>query len=249
MRLASILGLVLLAACGGGGEGEGPAPASAPSPASAPTATLEGPIPTSPEPGRIELRTGDGARLAGTLRSGGPTAVVLAHMSGRSEEDWAPVAEQLSAEGFTVVTFDFRGHGRSPGAPAPASAPVDLRAAVRFAQERGAERLVLVGASLGGMAVAKVAGEVGADGVAIVSAPFSFAGLDVLPGDLEALPGEKLFVVAEGDAVAADVQEMYRIAQEPKRLEMLAGSAHGTEILASTDGERLRALVLELATG
>lgn len=249
MRLLTTLALALvLVGCAGGDDEE----AGHPTPP-ATDATTAAEEPTSEtgaeETGAVTFRASDGVELSGTLRGDGPLAVVLAHMAGGSREDWASVAEELTGHGLTVLAFDFRGHGDSAGTPLPASAPLDLEAAVAFVRERGAESVVLVGASMGGMAVAAVAGKVSAEGAAIVSAPFSFAGLDILPADLETLEGEKLFVVAAGDEVAPDIREMFRLAGEPKRLEVFPGSAHGTEILASPQGERLRALVLELATG
>ncbi|MGH2995448.1 MAG: alpha/beta hydrolase [Gaiellaceae bacterium] len=249
MRLLPTFALALvLVACAGGDDEEDEQPAVAPTVAT--TVTEEPTTETgAEEPATVTFRTSDGVELSGTLRGEGSRAVVLAHMAGGSGEDWATVAEELAGGGRTVLAFDFRGHGDSGGTSAPASAPVDLEAAVAFVRDRGAESVVLVGASLGGMAVATVGGKLGAEGVAVVSAPFSFGGLDVLPADIEALGGEKLFVVAEGDEVAPDIREMFRLAGEPKRLEALSGSAHGTQILASPQGERLRALLLELATG
>lgn len=248
MRFVLVVGLLLVLASCAGGDDEQEQPAA---PSTVATTVVEEPTTETltEEPATVTFRSSDGVELSGTLWGGDARAVVLAHMVAGSGEDWAPLAEELAVGGLTVLAFDLRGHGRSGGMPSPAAAPLDLEAAVAFVRDRGADSVVLVGASLGGMAVATVAGEVGAEGVAIVSAPFSFAGLDVLPADLEGLPGAKLFVVAEGDAVAADVREMYRLAAGPKRLEVLAGSAHGTQILASPQGELFRALVLELATG
>jgi pimeloyl-ACP methyl ester carboxylesterase len=62
------------------------------------------------------VRTDDGARLATTIfgPSGpGTRTVVLAHGWGAARPVWSGVAERLVRGGFTVVTYDQRGHGSS----------------------------------------------------------------------------------------------------------------------------------------
>jgi predicted alpha/beta hydrolase len=121
----------------------------------------------------VEIRTADGWDLrAGLIEpvapaSAGPRGVVvLAHalMARRSEFHRADggLAGFLAAEGWKVVSFDFRGHGdsrRSVG-QAPVSGEYgyddlvrgDLPAVVGFARSRlrGKGRVVVVGHSLGG---------------------------------------------------------------------------------------------------
>ncbi|QDU63716.1 Alpha/beta hydrolase family protein [Planctomycetes bacterium Pan216] len=66
----------------------------------------------------INVLTRDGVYLTGRFwkpdESNKETPVVmLLHMRGRDQNDWAPYARYLCDKGFAVATFDFRGHGDS----------------------------------------------------------------------------------------------------------------------------------------
>lgn len=72
----------------------------------------------------INCDTGDGVKLVGDLYPAGkakdarsPTVILLhavgPNHSGASRRDFGKFPERLAAEGFNVVTFDFRGHGDS----------------------------------------------------------------------------------------------------------------------------------------
>ncbi|MFE6715355.1 alpha/beta hydrolase [Streptomyces sp. NPDC057695] len=107
------------------------------------------------------------------------TAVVLAHgFTGSVDRPAVRRAARVFAErGAAVVTFSFRGHGRSGGLSTVGDREVlDLAAAVRWARELGHARVATVGFSMGGSVVLRHAaldrGTRGsADAVAAVSAP------------------------------------------------------------------------------
>lgn len=65
----------------------------------------------------VGLVASDGVRLAGQILGGAPKGpvVVLCHDWGSSKESLLPLAIALNEEGFTVLLFDFRGHGASAG--------------------------------------------------------------------------------------------------------------------------------------
>ena len=80
----------------------------------------------------------------------------------------------------------------------------DLRGAAAGARGLGAQRLVLVGASLGGITTGKRAGALGAAAMVVISAEQDLAeyGLVVSAADLAAMTGPKLFVASQGDAAS-----------------------------------------------
>ena len=83
-------------------------------------------------------------------RGEGP-AVVFTHGFGRTGDTWAPLAERLAAD-HHVVTWDLRGHGRSPapeGLYTRDDALADLGAVVDAAMAAGGGPALLVGHSLG----------------------------------------------------------------------------------------------------
>jgi pimeloyl-ACP methyl ester carboxylesterase len=104
-----------------------------------------------------KLRTGDGVQLAATVRSVARPrgAVVLAHGFGgsQSQPQVVAVAEALRTAGFSVVTFDSRGHGGSEGLCTLGDLEcLDVAAGVGLARSES-DQVVLVGASMGAIAV------------------------------------------------------------------------------------------------
>lgn len=199
------------------------------------------------------FRAADGTKLVGHRfggkRPGARTAVVLAHMSEGDLCSWAPYARRLAARGFFVFPFDLRGHGFSEGIENHSLAAADLTAAVRAVRGLGARKVVVGGASLGGIA-------------AIIAAPslrppvlgvISVSGPAEIPGELDArraaprLRVPTLYVVAEKDQnagydFAADARELHRLtATAEKRLEVVPGALHGTFLVDRST--RVRALL------
>jgi alpha-beta hydrolase superfamily lysophospholipase len=98
--------------------------------------------------------------------------VVLVHGLGEHCARYGHVARRLAAQGFDVVAYDHRGHGRSPGQrggmPADDSLCADLGHVIAAARREFAGPLVLLGHSLGGL----VAGRFVAEGLAATPAPW-----------------------------------------------------------------------------
>jgi len=102
------------------------------------------------------VRTNDGAQLAvsvlGPPIGDGEGTVVLAHGWASGRACWSPVAGRLVARGYTVVTYDQRGHGESVLGSEPVSVQRlgdDLAAVLSDVDVKDA---VLVGHSGGGFA-------------------------------------------------------------------------------------------------
>ena len=120
--------------------------------------------------------TADGFRLAGSLLGGseGDTCVVFVHgFNGYRTKPKNRVLVETIARRFPVLAFDLRGHGQSQGwCTGGELESLDVHAAVTFARARGFSRVVTVGASLGGIAVIRAAGDEGdADAVVAISTP------------------------------------------------------------------------------
>ncbi|MBM7436684.1 alpha/beta hydrolase [Streptomyces sp. HB132] len=118
-------------------------------------------------PRRARLLTGDGVLIEAvytpcTAGSGAPggavpagTAVVLAHgFTGSVDRPALRRAAEVFAQRAAVITFSFRGHGRSGGRSTVGDREVlDLAAAVTWARSLGHRRVVTVGFSMGGSVV------------------------------------------------------------------------------------------------
>jgi len=121
------------------------------------------------------LVTNDGVPIdAAHLPGDGELAIVMAHgftLSWSRPYVWR-VARWLNQHGG-VVTFDFRGHGRSGGLSTMGDREIrDLDVAVGYARELGYRRVAAVGFSMGASIVVRYAGLVGGlDAAVSVSGP------------------------------------------------------------------------------
>lgn len=207
-----------------------------------PTAT-EPPQPTPTVPSEtVHFTTSDGVDLVGTLfgeGSGeGDIAVILTHMSavGISRTSWFPFARHIARQGFTALAFDFRGWGASSGMITRMGEPKDILAAVELLQERGYERIVCMGASMGGIGCLKTAAEAPGtfEALGILAAPFP-------EGDFSSLTLPKVFVFTEQDYAGRDdgFDQTYQALPEPKEMVILPGQAHGTDIFNTPEADQL----------
>lgn len=131
-----------------------------------------------------EVTTEDGVTIHCTLMGNDPDkCVIVAHPFGvgSTYKDIVLLSESLS-EKFSVVTFDFRGHGKSSGTYNPGFAGIclDMKKVLDNVRRRGFEKLAIVGFSLGAAA-----------GVLCASGPIPVDALVCLgcPPRLPELPG------------------------------------------------------------
>lgn len=117
---------------------------------------------------RVILRTGDGVPIEAlyepSAQGPGGTAIVVAHgFTGAVDRPAVRRAAGVFAQRAAVVTFSFRGHGRSGGRSTVGDKEVlDLAAAVEWARSLGHSRVVTVGFSMGGSVVLRHAALYGA---------------------------------------------------------------------------------------
>lgn len=255
--IALLILLLFVAACAGPTAAPTPTSTSVPSVATPtpipPTATPyptpqpeEAPSPTTKVEGPriVTFQSEDGIALSGTLYGSGKVAVVLSHMFPTDQKSWAGVAQKLADLGYLVLAYDFRGYGHSGGQAQIDQIDKDLRVAVAFIRHQGAEKVVLVGASMGGTATVKVAAA-DPDIAAIVvwSSPLSFRGLTVELSEASALTMPALFLGAEGDPATRDTLTMSERAQNVE-LFIYSGDSHGTFVLDTPKGPEVEEKIL-----
>ena len=133
---------------------------------------------------RIDFTTSDGVRLSalhhdrrvpGSSRDGSGLAVLVAHGFTGSSRNPAVrrIVESMSSAGVSVLSLDFRGHGRSGGLCTAGDREIfDVEAGVAWLRSAGYRHVVVAGWSMGGSAVLRYAGLGGdADAVVSVSSP------------------------------------------------------------------------------
>jgi pimeloyl-ACP methyl ester carboxylesterase len=130
---------------------------------------------TKPVPSARTIVTADGVPIdAAHLPGDKDLAIVLAHgftLNWQRPAVWR-VATRLNRFGG-VVTFDFRGHGRSGGSSTVGDKEIkDVDVAVGYARELGYRQIATVGFSMGGSIVLRHAGLIGGvDAVVSISSP------------------------------------------------------------------------------
>jgi fermentation-respiration switch protein FrsA (DUF1100 family) len=199
----------------------------------------------------VTLASEDGERLHGwwvPARRDPIGHVLLCHGNAGNVGDRVPHVELLSAAGFDVLAFDYRGYGRSSGRPDEEGSYRDARAARRALLGRSGidtSRLIYLGESLGAAVALALACEHPPAGVALQSAftsiramarlhypaipeavvPDAYPSLDRirrLRAPLLLLHGDRDDVVplAQGEA-------LFAAAPEPKRMHIFQGAGHG----------------------
>jgi dienelactone hydrolase len=207
-------------------------------PAASPRASWDG---CTKRPGDITFAAPDGTKLAGHLFGHGKTSVVLAHQSDGDLCQWVDYATHLAALGYTALAFDFRNVGSSQVRHYPANLRYggDVAGAVRELRRRGATKVMLVGASLGGSAVIQAAANIRPTVAGVVSV----SGAADLSNAIQSAPSLRvpvLYLAAKGDPdFAADARRLYRATREQaKRLLLLDDSRHGTALVGGNRAAR-----------
>jgi alpha/beta superfamily hydrolase len=245
-RGAGLLAAVLVAVAACGGDSHSAARKRARSSGTAAAASTAGRPCT--EPGvraqAVRLRTSDGLTLSGVVVGSGPVGAVLIHEYPRDHCGWLPYSGYLARHGVQALLFDLRCFGRSPCPDGRGHATTDVAAAMAELRRRGARRVALVGASMGGAIAVVAAARLHPAAVIDLSGERDTTGLT--PGiDADAgsaahgVTAPALFAVARGDRYVpvADMRVVARRARSAtKRLIVLpAAAGHGWDLLFGTE--------------
>ena len=216
---ALLVALPFLAACG-------KTTSSTPSPQAIATAEsvsrdveIDAPVSATPQAGTAEDEPA--VVLHGRLFGSGSVGVILAHMRPADQTAWFPYATELAKSGqFTILTFDFRGFGESPGDKDFDEVDTDLMAAYSYMRRQlGISKIFLVGASMGGTASIVVAArnDVQVAGVVSISSPEQFETMDALAA-VSSVAVPKLFLASAKNVPAKNSQDdLVAAAPEPKQ--------------------------------
>jgi alpha-beta hydrolase superfamily lysophospholipase len=198
----------------------------------------------------VTFETPDGATINGELYGSGKTAVIFSVM-GNCKPGWREFAWLTAAQGLMALTYPWRDCGPS-GASNEAELRQnfvnDARGAINFVRAQGAAKIILAGASLGGLASAKLAIESQASGLIVFASP-----LEIPQWDLKIESAEldtdipKLFLIAENDTVVSldASRALYDLAAETKEWQTYPGTAHGTDLFDTDIGEQVQQRILE----
>lgn len=184
----------------------------------------------------VAFRTSDGVTLKGALLGNGRTGIALGHEYRADLCSWMPFARVLVRAGYRVLNVDLRGWGSS-GSGRGANAgrvDLDLAAAARLLRSRGAARIVLMGASMGGTGalVAGVTLRPAPVAVVSLSGPAEFSSMNARAA-VKRLRAPTLFVAGKYDpGFVDDARALYAAsASTAKRLDIEQTGEHGTSLI------------------
>ena len=200
----------------------------------------------------VQFRAADGVLLDGRLFGSGDKGVVLVHMGrgGDTQNDWSGVARLLAQKGFRVLTYDRRGvcirngTGCSHGYDDYAASWKDIVGALRFLRTKGVTTKVVAGASIGAMASLYAASrhEIRPAGLIEFAGINHASGYDFDRAQIHGIGGSKLFLSARQDVYGGGeaARQWYGWASLPKKLELVPGTQHGTDLLQPRNRLRRR---------
>jgi len=201
---------------------------------------------------------------------GASRALLFLHGNAGNASHRLPNAAALRDLGTHVLLLDYRGYGRSEGAPSESGVYADARAGLAWlTQERGIpeRRIVVFGRSLGGAVAVDLARGRTLAGVILESTfpslsaagRFHFGPLGALAGDrfasqdkIEEVRAPLLFFHGDRDRVIGHGlgRELYEAAPHPKDFVTLAGAGHNdtVEVGGRPYLERIRRFLDEVAS-
>ncbi len=208
----------------------------------------------------ITLTTTDAVSIQATLsvpqdHKSKAAAIILIHQGGSNRQEWNTLIPELLDQGYIVLAYDVRGHGESDPVDSirklfndPNLAPLDLQSAIEFLQnftEVDAERLAVIGASIGANLAAMASSEMSIKTAVSISGKTS--AVYNLAGKTNLTMKSVFFISSAGDQNgkrAAWAEELFNQTSEPHRLEIARNSRrHGVGIFA--DQPELIPMILE----
>lgn len=176
--------------------------------------------------GSIEFEV-RGFPVDGYLTGKGTTGVVLSHMANTDVCSWVPQADQLAGEGYRVLAVQSIG-----------DEVAEITAAAELLADKGATKVILMGASKGGTASVAAAPGITEPPVAAVinlSGPSVYQGMDA--GKAAArLTVPVLYAAAKQDSgFVEDVTAQYKKSRKSPdaELNLVDGNAHGTDMFGA----------------
>lgn len=246
MRTYAVIAAILLLAVGCGSDSPAdqgvPASAAVPLPTEPPGAPSEmcGGSDTPAKVDTMWLETSDGAAIeTAVVGTGGDVALFL-HQSNLGYCGFLPYATWLETQGVRSILVSLCTYGESvcPQGLGPMnSLDGTVAAAIDLANTSGADRVTVVGASMGGTAAVGIGAAYGDDGridaIVDLSGPATYGGVDARRSAAD-VTVPALFAVAPGDqSISVEaMQELARAAVDSEHATFVQGTqGHGWDLL------------------
>lgn len=156
--------------------------------------------------------------------------MVLVHGSAGDRTDWAPLVKRL--ESIQVLAVDLRGYGSSKGTANPVASIADVTGAVAYLRSRGAKKITVVGAGLGGnLALAASAEDPLIEGVVMLSPALNADGVKASAALPKLNTRPLLLVAGSDDALAQKAAELISANAPSARVQIVANGGSGIAML------------------
>jgi esterase/lipase len=168
--------------------------------------------------------------LSGTLYGHGPTALILSNQVENMSSEWGDVPTLFASRGFAVLTYQYR------DTTDDTTRLADLQAAITFMQQQGAQKIVLMGASIGGLVTTVVATQTHVQAIVLLSAPDAYHTILLSAPQAQQITAPALIVESDEDEFLPDAQKIYGWLTAPKTLKIYSDDdSHGVALFANHD--------------
>jgi len=201
----------------------------------------------------VTFSTKDGVKISATyefpiLNSGQTPVVILIHQGGSSSEEWKsnPLWKDLINEGYAILAYDVRNHGKSEKDTGgmsdlfnnPLRAPQDLLAAIKYLKKDkriDESRIGIIGASIGANLACVAASSTYYPIKAVVALSAKTTAAQNLSGQNQPIKLKNAFLIASEEEQNGMrkkwAKQLYEMTSGNKLVGISPGNKHGSFIL------------------
>lgn len=193
---------------------------------------------------KTTIITEDGVKIIGEYWDANTTkAILLLHMMPATKESWHVITNDLNKQGYKVLTIDLRGHGESTETTTGETlnyrtfndeehqtSTLDVQAALKFLEQKGAREYAIIGASIGAnLALIQASEDERVKNVVLLSPGLNYRGLK-LEKTAQKFKKPTLIIASQEDTYSANSSKTLHELIENSELIMLNNKGHGTNM-------------------
>lgn len=185
----------------------------------------------------VNLKTSDNVNIAATYyKSDSNEGIILLHMLNKDKSSWSEFAKKLQTK-YKVLAIDLRGHGNSDLNWKSFSDKdfnnmlLDIDAANDFLKMEGANKIAIIGASIGANLALNYGTENDVSTAILLSPGLEYRGIKTEDA-ITKFNNPILIVTSKKDSYSYDSSnKLYPLAVGKKELKIYEGERHGTDML------------------
>ena len=187
----------------------------------------------------INLTTKDGVKISGSyIPSPNPnnTIILLLHQLRKDRTTWNGLVQKLISSGFSCVTIDFRGHGKSEGGSWEDFTDEQFQGMIHDVEVAGeyirkkfpTANIALIGSSIGANLALNYVASTNTSSVVLLSPGLDYKGIKI--EEAANNYSKPIFLVASSDDENSSIEAMQRIAS------LVTTPGVGVKIVTYSDG-------------